>query len=340
MTKREQAAQLLDELKEMAAGDDVAMALVQAHEEEYNNLSFQKPVDWGSLERQFYNSLSNFRNRVMGHVRDVMDTFLEGALGEEGTFSISNNILTNILINAFGVDNVLSIVEDISSTFQGNLKKSFQKQEETLSMSDIIATYQDALDAFFEENRKSLFLSFKDKYDCKSEQEVNEAFGKIQESLSQSLISEEQIRRTITLAWVKSAKDSHKDADDYAGCFRVDIEYYGEFKYDGTPTGNIRWNILNCEVDDISHPGGTKAILETTYGGNTLLKDIYEIPTVVYIATVNHFEANRKGIEHVSASGYKKGNSNAWTHADGNKKLFEAFINSDSKYHPKVSDLK
>lgn len=36
MTKREQAAQLLDELKEMAAGDDVAMALVQNLEKEHN----------------------------------------------------------------------------------------------------------------------------------------------------------------------------------------------------------------------------------------------------------------------------------------------------------------
>jgi hypothetical protein len=48
---------------------------------------------------------------------------------------------------------------------------------------------------------------------------------------------------------------------------------------------------------------------------------------------------NRKGVEHITASGCKKGNSNSWTYVEGNKKLFEAFITSSDEFQPCINDL-
>ena len=56
----------------------------------------------------------------------------------------------------------------------------------------------------------------------------------------------------MTLAWIRGAKD----ADKYASAFKVNIEFRGEFKHDGTPTGNINWKILSCEADDVPNPWG------------------------------------------------------------------------------------
>lgn len=76
-----------------------------------------------------------------------------------------------------------------------------------------------------------------------------------------------------------------------------------------------------------------------TYDKNTLLETIFEIATVVYITYSNHFEANRYGIENITASGYKRGNDSKWIFANGNEKLFKEWVDSDKKFHPKLENL-
>ena len=68
--------------------------------------------DWGNIERAIYLALDDFRIRVLIDLQSVLNAFLESSSANDEPFSISGNILTNILINSFGVDNVLSIVED------------------------------------------------------------------------------------------------------------------------------------------------------------------------------------------------------------------------------------
>ncbi len=313
-----------------AATDDIAMQFMPMPTD------FPNP-DWGGIERDIYLALDYFRNRVLIDLQSIVNAFLEGTSSNK-SFTIGGNVLSNILINAFGVDNVLSIVEDTLSIFQGALKNKY-KNKESLTMTQIKNSFKDLLDSFVKDNKKHIFLSFKDKYDCKSEEEINEAFANIKESFSKNIISGKQLKKAMTLVWIKGAKDSYKDADDYAGVFKVKIEYRGEFKYDGTPTGNVNWKIKSCEVDDVPNPGGTKAALIETYSKDTLLESILEIATVVYIDYSNHFEANRYGIESITASGYKRSNDNKWIFANGNKKLFNSWVNSDKKFHPTLDNL-
>lgn len=346
MTKREQAAKLLEELQTMAAGNATATKIVKTYQTKYDSYkpTGNNPVNWFQVKEAFIAKVDRWILAVQGSSEAVKGYIGDANEAKEGSIAISSlqTIIGNINLKYTVAVEILKAAVALS------------KNEPIDTLNQFHAAWRKSLDAQKGAFHFSLFETyFVSNYvtpSCsKNDYEHNFVIQVLNQYLEATLIPAKNIESIYLDAWVNSAKDKDQtlwgwgeSSDKDAGYICINLTYTTPLVH-LINSGSVDvfsdgiWRPASgrplAYIDDMPRPTGTKEAIEITYGNIALIDLPYKVVVKVQVAPHPGTKPLIAGVFFE----FTKARNGQWSHT-GNPKLFNAWAATQARKY-KVSDL-